>query len=164
MSIAWDPNTQDLRLSDLSFELKDGGRASLALTLGQVPKTIFTAPQQAQTALASATFKSAELRVIGAEVVTVFLKTESAKNQISPEMLAEGLIESLRGEMGPLAGTAFSEELLAALRDFLKQPDELVVAFEPSSPVPMAEILGLAITGPQALPERLGARVAANPE
>ncbi len=164
MSIAWDPNTQDLRLSDLSFELKDGGRASLALTLGQVPKTIFTAPQQAQTALASATFKGAELRVIGAEVVTVFLKTESAKNQISPEMLAEGLIESLRGEMGPLAGTAFSEELLAALRDFLKQPDELVVAFEPSSPVPMAEILGLAITGPQALPERLGARVAANPE
>jgi hypothetical protein len=158
LSMAWDPNTKDLNIRDLTIEMVDGGTATLSLTLGNVPETLFTNPETAQVALASATFKKANLRVKGAEIVTAFLNEESDKNQMSKEMLAEGLVETLRGELGPLAGTAFSEEFLAALRTFLNNPDELAVTFEPAAPVPMAEILGLVMTSPQALPERLGAK------
>jgi hypothetical protein len=164
LALSWDPQTKDLRVGDLSIDLRGGGKASFKMTLGQIPETLFTNPESAQIVLASATFKSAELRLKGVDVVSVFLEKEAAKNQISEELLAEGLIDTLRGEMGPLAGTAFSEEFLGALRAFLKAPDELVVVMEPVAPVPMAEILGLAITGPQALPERLGARAFANAE
>ena len=161
LSVAWDPNTKDLSIRDLTIEMVDGGTATLSLTLGNVPETLFTNPEMAQVALASATFKKANLRVKRAEIVTAFLKAESAKNQMSKEMLAEGLVETLRGELGPFAGTAFSEEFLAALRTFLNNPDELTVSFEPAAPVPMAEILGLVMTSPQALPERLGAKAVA---
>lgn len=164
LSISWDPQTKDLQVGDLSVDLRGGGKASFTLTLGQIPETLFTNPESAQIVLASATFKGAELRLEGADVVSVFLEKEAAKNQIGEELLAEGLIDTLRGEMGPLAGTAFSEEFLDALRTFLKAPDELVVVLEPSAPVPMAEVLGLAITSPQSLPQRLGARTFANAE
>lgn len=161
LSVAWDPNTRDLSIRDLTWEMVDGGTATLTLTLGNVPETLFTNPEMAQVALASATFKKADLRVKGAQIVNAFLDQESAKNQIPKDMLAEGLVETLRGELGPFAGTAFSEELLGALRTFLDNPDELAVTFAPATPVPMAEILGLVMTSPQALPERLGARAAA---
>lgn len=164
LSISWDPQTRDLEVGDLSVDLRGGGKASFKLTLGQIPETLFTNPESAQIVLATATFKGAELRLEGADVVSVFLEKEAAKNQIGEELLAEGLIDTLRGEMGPLAGTAFSEEFLDALRIFLKAPDELVVVLEPSAPVPMAEVLGLAITSPQSLPARLGARAFANAE
>jgi len=162
LSVAWDPNTRDFSIHDLTVEMVDGGTATLSLTLGNVPETLFTKPETAQVALASATFKQADLRVKGAEIITAFLNGESSKNQMSKEMLAEGLVETLRGELGPLAGTAFSEEFLAALRTFLNTPDELAITFEPAAPVPMAEILGLVMTSPQALPERLGARAMAS--
>lgn len=161
LAVAWDANTRDLSIRDLTIEMVDGGTATLSLTLGNVPETLFTNPETAQVALASATFKKANLRVKGAELVTAFLNEESSKNQMSKEMLAEGLVETLRGELGPFAGTAFSEEFLSALRTFLNNPDELAVSFEPAAPVPMAEILGLVMTSPQALPERLGAKAVA---
>jgi hypothetical protein len=161
LSLAWDPITKDLSIRDLTWEMVDGGTATLSLTLGNVPETLFTNPEMAQVALASATFKKADLRVKGAQIVTAFLDQESTKNQIPKDMLAEGLVETLRGELGPFAGTAFSEELLGALRTFLDNPDELAVTFDPATPVPMAEILGLVMTSPQALPERLGAKAVA---
>lgn len=164
LSLNWDPQTKDLTVGDLTVDLRGGGKASFKLTLGQIPESLFTNPESAQIVLASAVFKGAELRLEGADVVSVFLEKEAAKNQISEELLAEGLIDTLRGEMGPLAGTAFSEEFLAALRTFLNAPNELVVVLEPSAPVPMAEVLGLAITSPQSLPQRLGARTFANAE
>ncbi|WP_346897731.1 hypothetical protein [uncultured Roseibium sp.] len=162
LSVAWDPNTKDLSIRDLTLEMVDGGTVTLSLTLGNVPETLFTNPEMAQIALASATFKKAALRVKGAEIVNAFLDQESTRNQMPKDMLAEALVETLRGELGPLAGTAFSAELLSALRTFLDNPDELAVTFDPATPVPMAEILGLVMTSPQALPGRLGARAAAN--
>ncbi len=161
LSVAWDPATRDLSIRDLTIEMVDGGTASLTLTLGNVPETLFTNPETAQVALASATFKQAILRVKNAEVVTAFLNEEAAKNQMPKDILAAGLADTLKGELGPFAGTAFGNELLSALQTFLNTPDELTVSFEPAAPVPMAEILGLVMTSPQALPERLGAKAVA---
>lgn len=163
-SISWNPGTQELVVSDLSLDVGDAGTASLSLTLGNVPETLFTNPNQAQEALSSANFVSAELRVKNAQLVSAFIKQESAKGQLSPDAMADALVESFKGELGPLASWAFSEELLGALKAFLKDPDELVVSFKPDAPVPVAEILGLAMTYPQALPQRLGAKAVANAE
>lgn len=158
----WDPVTKDFVISDLTLSLRDGGNASFSLALGNVPESLFTNPEAAQLALVGATFKSAKLQVEGADIISAFLKEESSRNQISEELMVEGLVDAMRGDLGPLTDTAFGGELLSSLRGFLKDPDELTVAFEPQAPVPMTEILGLALTSPQLLPERLGARIAAN--
>lgn len=158
----WDPVTKDFTISELTVSMRDGGNASLSLALGNVPESLFTNPESAQIALAGATFNSAKLHVRGAEIVSAFLRVDSSRNQISEGLLVEGLVDAMRGDLGPLRDTVFGGELMSSLRDFLKDPDDLIVALEPQAPVPMTEILGLALTSPQLLPERLGARVATN--
>ncbi|WP_153769362.1 hypothetical protein [Labrenzia sp. CE80] len=161
LSFAWNPDTKDLILRNVSLQLLDGGNASLSLVLGNVPPTLFTRPELAQIALASATFKSGHLRLESADLVAAFISDEAAKNNLSEEQLAEGLVETLRGELGTLSDTQFGAELIAAVRNFLADPDELIIDLTPAEPVPMTELLGLAVTNPDKIPERLGARVIA---
>ncbi|WP_289036313.1 hypothetical protein [uncultured Roseibium sp.] len=161
LSFAWNPDTKDLVLRNISLQLLDSGKASLSLVLGNVPPTLFTRPELAQIALASATFKSGHLRLESADLVAAFISDEAAKNSISEEQLAEGLVETLRGELGALSDTQFGADLIAAVRNFLADPDELVIDLTPAAPVPMTELLGLAVTNPNKIPERLGARVTA---
>lgn len=162
LTARWDPATKDFIISDLTISMRDGGTASLSLALGNVPESLFTNPEAAQLALTGATFKSAKLHVEGADIISAFLREEASKSQISEELLVEGLVDAMRGDLGPLTETAFGGELLSSLRVFLKDPNDLVVAFEPQTPVPMTEILGLALTSPQLLAKRLGGRIAAN--
>lgn len=161
LSFAWNPDTKDLVLRNISLQLLDGGKASLSLVLGNVPPTLFTRPELAQIALASAEFKSGHLRLESADLVAAFISDEAVKNSLSEGQLAEGLVETLRGELGALSDTQFGADLIAAVRNFLADPDELVIDLTPATPVPMTELLGLAVTNPNKIPERLGARVTA---
>ncbi len=159
LSLNWDSDTKDLDLKNISVQILGGGTASLSLRLGNVQESLFTTPELAQLALASATVKSGHLRIEGAELISAFISDEAARTKLTPELLAEGFAKTLRGELGPLADTRFGADLITAFQKFLNDPDELMVELAPTSPVPVTELLGLFVTNPNGIPERLGARV-----
>lgn len=158
-SVAWSPATEDLSLSNLTVELRGGGKASLSLELGNVPAMLFTSPDMAQVALAGAVIKSGRLRVTGEELISALLSDQAQETQLTEEQLADGFADALRGEIGPLAGTRFGEDLIKGFRSFLTNPDELSVVLEPKTPVGVAELLALAVTSPSSIPDRLEAKV-----
>ncbi|MBD8894097.1 hypothetical protein [Roseibium litorale] len=158
-SAAWNPSTEDLTLSNLTVELRGGGKATLSLELGKVPALLFTSPELAQVALAGATIKSGRLRVTGEELISALLSDQAQETQLTEDQLADGFAEALRGEIGPLAGTRFGEDLIKGFRSFLTNPDELSVVMEPKTPVGVAELLALAVTSPASIPDRLEAKV-----
>ncbi|WP_417671848.1 hypothetical protein [Roseibium sp.] len=159
VSVYWDPDSLELSIANATIHILDGGTASLSLTLGNVPRTLFTSPEMAEVVLAGATFKSGNLRFRGGELLDVILDEQAKAAGISRALLAEGLAEAARAEIGLLAGSAFEAQLIAAVRSFLRDPDEFEVELAPTPPVPMTELLGLAVTNPKGVPERLGARV-----
>ncbi|MEJ8475265.1 hypothetical protein [Roseibium algae] len=159
VSIQWDSETKDLHLNDLTVHMLGGGTMSLSLVLGNVPKTVFENPDMAQFAMASATFKSARLRISGAYLIDAFISNEAAKSQIPKEVLTEIFAETLSEELGTVAKTRFGKDLVRAFGAFLLDPDELVVKLSPETPVAMTELLGLYVTNPDAIPARLGASV-----
>ncbi|SHM75005.1 hypothetical protein [Roseibium suaedae] len=156
---SWNPVTEDLSLSNLTVELRGGGKASLSLELGKIPAMIFTSPELAQVALAGAVIKSGRLRITGEELVSALLSDQAQETQLTEEQLADGFAEALRGEIGPLAGTNFGDDLIKGFRSFLTDPDELSVVLAPKTPVGVAELLALAVTAPSAIPDRLEAKV-----
>ncbi|ADZ70799.1 hypothetical protein [Polymorphum gilvum] len=161
LRIDWNAATGDLTLHDLSLTLRDGASARLTLTLGSVQANLFEAPETAQMALALATLKSARMRITDADLVRVFIDHQAREAGLSPDTMALGLADYLREELGPLAGTRFGEDLVAAARTFLVDPREIVVELAPAAPVPLTQVLGMAATAPAGLPDLLGARVSA---
>jgi len=161
LRLHWNEATGDLVLEDLSLHMDNGGTAQLSLTFGSIPRSLFEQPDAAQAVLAVATFKSASLKIADAEIVQGFLAAQARESGLSADTLAFGLADQLKSQMGPLAPTAFGSQLYEAAKTFLGDPKEFTVDFAPKAPVPLTQILGMAATAPAAIPELLGARVAA---
>ncbi len=158
-SMDWDPATRDLDLRNMTAQVHGAGTISLSLRLGNVPATLFTSPDMAQIALAGASFKSARIRLEGDELVSALLADQAQTSGLTDEQLAAGLTDGLRDQLGPVAQSDFGVDLIAAFGGFLSDPDDLVIELAPNSPVAMTELLGLYVTSPASLPERLGAKV-----
>ncbi|WP_417684047.1 hypothetical protein [Roseibium sp.] len=159
LSVKWDPESLDLTISNASIHVLEGGTASLSLTLGNVPRSLFTTPQLAEIALAGATVKSGAIRLRGGALLNALLDEQASTAGVSRELFAEGLTEAARGELAIFAGSPFEASLIAALRSFFQDPDEIEVELAPATPVPVTELLGMALSAPQAIPDRLGVRV-----
>ena len=62
----------------------------------------------------------------------------------------------------PLNNPDFQNQVAGAVSTFLQDPKSLSVTIAPDAPISAAEIVGIASTAPQSLPERLKASVTTN--
>lgn len=157
--IGWDEATGDLTLDELSMTLKGGATVNASLTLGGIPRRIFERPDQFQAALATATVKSGKITISDAAIVTALIEDQAKAAQISPETMAFALADEARNNLGPLQSTKFGEDLHKALKGFLSKPERIELVIAPERPVSFFEIVGLAISAPQQIPEKLGLRL-----
>lgn len=161
LRLYWNEASGDLVLEDLSLHMDNGGTAKMSLVFGGIPRSLFEQPDAAQAVMAVATFKSASMKIADAEIVQGFIAAQAKESGLSADTLALGLADELKSQLGPLAPTAFGAQLYEAAKTFLGDPKEFTLDFTPKAPVPLTQILGMAATAPAAIPELLGARVAA---
>ncbi len=159
IKIHWDETTQDLSLEELEFELKSGLTVRANLHLGNIPRTVFKNPFEAEAAIALATFKSAEYEILNAPLISELLAVQAEQAGVPAEMLASMLIDGSVQETGPIAQTDFAKELAASTKSFAVNPTSIRVTFNPADPVPLMQLGGMAALAPETLPEMLGAKV-----
>lgn len=162
IALRWDVASEDLELERSEIRLENGGRASLRLRLGGLPRAVIEDPNKAQLALATLTVKDAEILVEDAVGLARFIEVQAREAAISPELMRAGLAEAMLEDLGPLAGTAFAAELKAALVAFMADPGRLSISVKPKAPVPLLQAVGLAATAPEVLVETLGVTISAN--
>jgi len=107
-------------------------------------------------------FKNVNFLVKDAVLITGLIDYFAKEQNTPPEGLRTMIVEMIELQAGPLTGTPFIEDLLTALSSFLKNPKRLSVDFNPKTPVPFTQVLGIASAAPDQLPALLGANVSAN--
>lgn len=162
VALRWNADTEDLELERSEVRLENGGRGSLRIRLGGLPRSVLEDPNLAQMALATLSIKEAEFLIEDAVGLTRFIDVQAQEADISPELMRAGLVEVMTEDLGPLAQTRFGKELKAALLEFAGDPRRLSIRLEPKQPVLLVQAIGLMASAPQVLLDTLGASAQAN--
>lgn len=157
--IAWDENTEDLTLEKFEFELKNGMRLRADIQIGNIPRSLFERPHEAEAVVALASFKGAQIEVMDSPIISELLETQAEQAGVPAEILASMLIDGTVQQAGPLAKTEFALELAKAAKSFAGNPTNIRVTLAPKTGVPLLQLGGLAALAPQQLPKLLGASV-----
>ena len=116
-------------------------------------------PSQAETLIATATFKGAQIKLLDSPLVPALVDMQAEQAGLDGEMLSSMMIDGLLQGLGPVATTEFAVELAAAAKSYATNAGDLRVTFAPVAPVPLMQVGGLAALAPQEIPEMLGASV-----
>ncbi|PTW60419.1 hypothetical protein C8N35_10442 [Breoghania corrubedonensis] len=162
LRIHWNAETQDLDLEQAHISLENGGSATVKLTLGGVPRFIFENPKRAQEAIATLSVKGGSILIENAPAITRLIEMQATQANVSKEEIRAATIAQIRDVMGPLADTAFASDLTSAADRFMQNPKRLEINLRPENPVPVAQLLGMAATAPQAIPDLLKAGASAD--
>ena len=162
LRIHWNAETQDLDLEQADVSLENGGTATVKLTLGGVPAFVFEDPRRAQEAIATLSIKGGSIVVEDASAITRMVEMQATQANVSKDKIREATIAQIRYVLGPLADTAFASDLTNAADRFMQDPKRLEIRLQPVNPVPVAQILGMAATAPQAIPDLLKASASAD--
>ncbi|MEM8811003.1 MAG: hypothetical protein AAGF59_00195 [Pseudomonadota bacterium] len=161
VGLYWDEDSETLTLDGTELVLEDGGAISLEAEMRGVPRTAFVSTPALQQALGTIAFRFFEASVTDAEVVSDLIDHFAAAQNMSPGELKSILLRNVDLMAGPLAGTPFIESVRTAVEAFLDDPQGLTIAADPGGAVPLTELLGLAATVPQQIPDRLKVDVTA---
>jgi hypothetical protein len=164
--VTWD-GSRDLAadtvtVRDATISLQDGGTFKLTGKVGNVPE-----PRQMNDA--DATAKATEMEV---HTLTFRYDDQSLAGRVLDLMAQQQgvdraqYVQQISGALpfllAALNNPEFQNQVAGALGAFLQDPKSLSVTIAPEAPISAAEIVGIASTAPQSLPERLKASVTAN--
>jgi hypothetical protein len=162
ISLRWDEDTQRFELSK-DVTVGSVGRLEADATLSGIPRTIFEDPTQAQAALATAAVNGLTVRFEDAGLTPFVLGMIGQQAGVPPEEFAAGIASQVEAQLGAITGDpAFAGSVAEAVRTFLADPQSLTITSAPQNPVPVAQIMGAAMTAPAALPGILGFSIVAN--
>lgn len=162
LSLRWDEDTQRFELAE-DFTVENIGRLVTDATVSGIPRTIFEDPSQAQAALATAAVNGLTLRFEDAGLTPFLLGMIGQQAGVPAEEFAAGIASQVEAQLGAITGDAsFAGSVGEAVRTFLTDPQSLTVTAAPLNPVPVAQIMGAAMTAPAALPGILGFTISAN--
>ncbi|MDJ0930815.1 hypothetical protein [Breoghania sp.] len=162
LSVHWDKDTGDLDLEQAHVSLENGATATVKLTLGGVPQFLFEDPRRAQESLATLTVKRGSIVIEDASTIIRMIELQAKKANVSQLEIRAATVAQIRDALGPLASSTFADDLSDAADRFMQNPERLEVRLDQKSPIPVTQLLGMAATAPQAIPNVLGANVSAD--
>ncbi|MTI43795.1 hypothetical protein JM93_02363 [Roseibium hamelinense] len=161
-NLYWDENTLELVLERLMVNIEGVGRAEAQIKFANVPKALFEDPEhQAQIALVMASFVEAEVHFVDAGVTAKAIDQLASDAGLQPTAFIQGLVAQTEAILEPVNNPEFTEDVTNAIAEFLSAPGTIRLTLRPQNPVPLAQIVGGAIT-PQVLPGLLNAQVTAS--
>ncbi len=156
---ARDPATQELALRSLSLGMRDGGTLLLSGILGNVPATRVNGTQQAMEMFSQLSVHELRLRYEDYSLARRLIDAAAARQGVPSEQYAAQISAALPFFLTAIQNPGFQAEVANAVGDFLQNPVSLELRLAPETPVSGAEIMGLAGTAPQTLPDRLRATI-----
>ncbi|MCF3934510.1 hypothetical protein L1787_13960 [Acuticoccus sp. M5D2P5] len=162
IKLRWDEDTQRVEL-DKDIDVDGVGRIQADATLSGIPKLIFENPSRANEAVATAAVNSLSATFTDEGVTRFILGMISEQAGVPAEQIVEGIAQQASMQVAMVTGDEqLSSEVSDTLSTFLNDPETLSFTASPAAPVAVAQIIGAAMTAPQALPGLLNLSLSAN--
>lgn len=160
--LAWDEATSDVGMT-VGVAVGGIGTVDAEASLGGIPRAIFEDPMRVQEAMVTATVGGLELTFTDAGLTEFLLGMMSEQTGVPREQFVEGIVQQIAMQGAMMLGDqALADEVSGAVSAFLTDPQSLTVVLDPAAPVAIAQIMGAAMTAPQALPQLLNFSISAN--
>lgn len=176
---AWNPQTGEVSISEMTISTKDAADLTLSMTLGGYTQEVAEAIRDLQSQMTDENEQAMGMAMLGmfqqmeVQAIRVHLKDESltgrvldfigaqqGMNRESVAAMAKGMMPIF---MSQLQAPEFAAQAQAAISAYLDDPDTLTITAEPESPVPFAVLMGSAMGGaPAALIQALNVQISAN--
>jgi hypothetical protein len=162
IGVAWDEATQDVTL-DIDMAVGNVGALAAEAEVGGIPRVVLENPERAQEALATASLGGMTMTFRDEGVTDFLLGMMAEQTGLTRTQFAQGIVQQIQmqGQMLP-GGAAVVQDVTQAVAKFLADPQSMRISIAPAAPVPVAQIMGAAMTAPQALPDLLNFSIAAN--
>nr|WP_319513064.1 hypothetical protein [uncultured Cohaesibacter sp.] len=162
LAMTWDDEKQTFEISPIKLELPNIFSLSGSLGAGGIMRNYLASPETAQAAMATATVLPASLTLKDLGGLNELINLAGGALGMGPEQVRNMAAMQLQAALSGFTEPAFYESVSAEVDRFLKDPQSLMVSFNPSNPVPVAQLLGVAATAPQQIPYLLAIGVIAN--
>ncbi|WP_108661097.1 hypothetical protein [Acuticoccus kandeliae] len=162
IKLRWDEDTQRVEL-DKDITIGGVGQIQAAATLSGIPRFIFENPMRANEAVATAAVNSVNATFSDGGVTGFLLGMISEQAGVPMDQFVQGIAQQISVQAGMLTGDEqFGAQIGDAISTYLSDPQTLSISASPAAPVAVAQIIGAAMTAPQALPGLLNFSISAN--
>ncbi|QKV18386.1 hypothetical protein HTY61_07930 [Oricola thermophila] len=173
----WDTNNGDMALQQ-NFVLDDAAQLNVEFEIGGYTPQLLTAIQEMQKSMEGQSEEAMGFAMLGLmqqlEIgrISIEIIDDSATNRLldfaakKQGTNREGVVAMAKGTLpfalAQLQNPEFAAKVTAAIGSFLDEPGSLSIVAAPPAPVPVAQIMGSAMSTPQSLINVLGLNVSAN--
>ena len=173
----WDTDTGDLTVEE-KLILDDAAALNIDFAIGGYTPQLIAAMQEMQKNMEGQSEEAMGVAMLGLmqqlEIghVTVELVDDSATNKLLDFAASKqgtnraGVVAMAKGTLpialAQLQNPQFAAKVTAAISEFLDKPGSLTLMASPPSPVPVAQIMGSAMSAPQSVIGILGIDITAN--
>lgn len=154
------PETSGFALEDLTFSGADIGTLSLSVDMDNYPNFANIAQPDPMEMMA-VTLKSITIRYVDNSFAVRVLDLMAQTQGMQRHEYAQQLSAALPFMLMAINNPGFQDQVVAAAESFLANPGTLEIGINPAKPLSAAEIVGLAQTAPQTLPDILNVSVKA---
>ena len=166
IDITWDGSrdlgAKTLTVRDFTIRIQDGGELSFTGVMGNLPEPTVLNDADAPEKANSVEVHTMTLHYQEASLVARILDWMAKQQGISRADYANQISAALPFLLAAVNNPEFQNELAGAIGAFLKDPRSFTLKVEPQAPISGEEILNIAKSAPQTLPDRLNASVTAN--
>jgi hypothetical protein len=166
VDVTWDGSrdlaAKTMTVRDFTISIQDAGDLSISGMLGKLPAPTTLDDPQAASKASETEIHNLVLRYEDASLTGRILDMLAKQQGISREDYAKQVAAALPFLLAALNNPQFQNEVSSAVGAFLQDPKSITIKLAPERPVSGEEIMGLASTAPQSLPDRLKASVTAN--
>nr|WP_319485267.1 hypothetical protein [uncultured Cohaesibacter sp.] len=162
LSLIWDDESQTYMINPLNLELPGIGALYGNMGVGGVMRDYLDKPETAQAIMATGTVLPAALTLKDLGGLDELINLAGGAMGMGPDQIRSMAGMQVKAMISGFTEPAFSDSVGAEVERFFNDPKSLKVSLSPSSPVPLAQLLGLAATAPQQIPYILAIGVIAN--
>ena len=162
VAMVWNEESNTIVLNPLNVELADIASLSGSIGFGGIVRDYLENPEGAQAAVATASVLPAELTLSDLGGLDTLINVAGGMMGMGPDQIRAFAPVQVQGMLSSFTTPEFADLVADQVTTFLKDPQTLRIALSPVAPVPVAQILGVAATSPQSIPEILSIGVEAN--
>ena len=162
IGLRWDNDSQRVELEN-DITVPGVGRLKADAAMAGIPRVIFEDPSRVQEALATAALVGLTARFEDQGLTNFLLNMVASQSGMTGEEFAAGITQQAGMQISMLTGDQeLGNQISSALSTFFGDPQSITIAANPAAPVSVAQIMGAAMTAPQALPQLINFSLTAN--
>lgn len=157
ITLAWDESKETYKLSPLDIKLGGIARLEGAIGFGGISRSYLDDPERnGPAAMATGTVLPSSLSLSDEGGLNELINLAGGMTGMGPEQVRSFASAQVQAMLSAYTKPDFAQAVAGQIQAFLANPKRLEIAISPSAPVPVAQILGVAATAPDSIPDILG--------